>query len=165
MVYIKELLPNPVGNDKDGEWIKLINTGDEITSIGKWKIFDVAEKTFIFNANQELPAGGEITLDYALTKITLNNDGDTITLVNNKGEVVDALTYSGQVGDDEIITAEAFLEITQETLQNPSLENLAFVGQGQLVSGAQITPFLVAIALAVTLGIIAGFLGKMTYER
>lgn len=165
MVYIKELLPNPVGNDKDGEWIKLINTGDEITSIGKWKIFDVAEKTFIFNANQELPAGGEITLDYALTKITLNNDGDTITLVNNKGEVVDALTYSGQVGDDEIITAEAFLEITQETLQNPRLENLAFVGQGQLVSDAQIAPFLVAIALAATLGIIAGFLGKKTYEK
>jgi len=165
MVYIKELLPNPVGNDKDGEWIKLINTGDEITSIGKWKIFDVAEKAFVFNANQELPAGGEITLDYALTKITLNNDGDTITLVNNKGEVVDALTYSGQVGDDEIITAEAFLEITQETLQNPSLENLAFVGQGQLVSDTQVAPVLVAIALAATLGIIAGFLGKKTYEK
>lgn len=164
MVFIKELLPNPVGNDKDGEWIKIINTSDETASIGKWKIFDEAQKTFIFDANQEIPAGGEIILDYSRTKITLNNGGETITLVNNKGEVVDVLSYSGQVSDDEIITAEAFLETTEEVIQSPSLEDLAFVGQGQLVSEAQITPFLVAIALAATLGIIAGFLGKMMYE-
>jgi len=165
MVYIKELLPNPVGNDKDGEWIKIINTGGEVTHIGGWRIFDAAEKTFTFNANQKLPAGGEIILDYALTGITLNNDTEELTLVNNKGEIVDTLSYSGQVSDDEIITAEAFLETTQEVSQSPNLESLAFAGQGRLVGDAEITPFLTAIVLAVTLGIIAGFLAKMVYEK
>jgi len=165
MVYIKEFLPNPAGSDKEGEWIRLINTGEETITIGGWRVFDEAEKAFIFDASQQLPAGGELVLSYAQTGITLNNNGETITLINDEKGIVDVLSYSGQASDDEIIVAERFLETTEETLPNQNLKNLALVGQEQFVDSVQVAPFLVAVVLAVTLGVIAGFLGKIMYEK
>ena len=41
MVYFKELLPNPVGKDTDGEWIKLINIGEETVNISLISKFNI----------------------------------------------------------------------------------------------------------------------------
>ena len=166
MVFIRELLPNPVGRDTDGEWIKLVNTGEASMEIGGWRLMDASGKAFVFRVGESLPPKSNITLKYSQTGIVLNNNGDTIKLINNKGEIIDTLTYPGQVSDDEIIIAERFIEVVDKSPQSPgSLQELAFVGQGPLITGASTAPLLVAIALAATFGASVGFLQKRMYEE
>jgi len=119
MVFIKELLPNPVGPDTDGEWIKIVNTGDESVDVHGWSLSDTSGKTFSFQKGTSISSMTEITLKYSQTKIQLNNNGDTLKLRNSVGETVDTLAYSGQVSDDEIIIAERFLEVTTDTNSTP----------------------------------------------
>ena len=87
-------------------------------------------------------------------------------LIDSVGVVVDTLSYSGQASDDEIIIAERFLEVTTDTNSTPrSLEDLAFVGQGPLITGTSSVPLLVALIIAITSGLLIGFLQKRMNEK
>jgi len=166
MVFIRELLPNPVGRDTDGEWIRLVNISEATVEIGGWKLSDASGKEFVFRKGESVAPKSDVLLEYSQTGIVLNNNGDTVELLDSKGEVVDTLTYSGQVGDDEIIIAERFIEVVDKSLPSQaSLENLAFVGQGPLVTGVNTAPLLVALTLAVAFGVAVGFLQKRMYEE
>jgi len=78
MVLIKEFFPNPAGKDTEGEWIKLFNNGDAGVDLAGWQIKDASGKAFIFSAgadaNNIISAGGTLTLDYKITKISINNN-------------------------------------------------------------------------------------------
>ena len=50
MVFFKEVLPNPVGEDAGGEWIKLVNTEEDITSLAGWSIKDASGKTYFLSS-------------------------------------------------------------------------------------------------------------------
>ena len=166
MVFIKELLPNPVGPDTDGEWIKIVNVGDEAVNIGGWSLTDTSGKTFSFPKGTSAPPKTEITLNYSQTNIPLNNNGDTLKLRDGIGETIDTISYSRQVSDDEIIIAERFIEITESANPTPkSLEKLAFVGQGPFETVASSTPLLVAITIAIASGFVVGFLQKRMHEK
>lgn len=166
MVFIKELLPNPVGRDTEGEWIKLVNTGEAPVEIGGWRLSDASGKEFVFRPGETVAPKSDVLLEYSQTGIVLNNNGDTIKLEDNKGETVDTLAYSGQIGDDEIIIAERFIEVINKPPPSQgSLQELAFVGQGALVTGASTAPLFVALALAATLGVAVGFLQKRMHEE
>lgn len=159
MVFIKELLPNPVGRDADGEWIKIVNTNNEAVDIHGWSLTDTSGKAFSFQKGTSIPPMTEMTLKYSQTKIPLNNNGDTLKLIDSVGVIVDTLSYSGQVSDDEIIIADRFLEVTTDINSIPrSLESLAFVGQGPLTTGVSSAPLLVAITIALVSGLLIGFL-------
>ena len=166
MVFIRELLPNPVGRDTDGEWIRLVNISEATVEIGGWKLSDASGKEFVFRPGESLAPKSDALLEYSQTGIVLNNNGDTIKLLDSKGEIIDTLIYSGQVGDDEIIIAERFIEVIDKSPPNQaSLENLAFIGQGSLVTDANVAPLLVALALAVIFGVAVGFLQKRMHEE
>ena len=94
-MIIKEFLPNPVGNDKEGEYIKLFNS-DAYVSLDGWLIKNLSGKTYKLEGS--LGAGEDLILPYSKTKIALNNSGETIFLYNNYGNLVDSLGYIGSVG-------------------------------------------------------------------
>jgi hypothetical protein len=101
-MVIKEFLPNPVGSDKKGEYIKLFNDGGNIVSLSGWQIKDASGKTF--NLSGDLSAGKELILPYSKTKIALNNNGEQVFLYDNAGKLVDKLDYIGQAEEGQIIT-------------------------------------------------------------
>ncbi|MFH1346664.1 MAG: lamin tail domain-containing protein [Spirochaetota bacterium] len=104
MIIISEFLPNPAGKDTEGEWIKLLNNGDAAVNLGGWQIKDASGKAFIFSApNKNIIAGSEtLTLDYKTTKITLNNNGETIFLYDKNGILIDKAEYTGTANDEKI---------------------------------------------------------------
>ena len=67
MVFIKELLPNPVGRDTDGEWIKLVNTGDTTEIIGGWALSDASGSEFVFSSSESIPPKSSILLECSQT--------------------------------------------------------------------------------------------------
>jgi len=89
MILIKELLPNPSGDDTQNEWIRLINVGDTETSLDGLSLVDDGGKVFSLNSVGTLSAGETIELSRPTTGITLNNDGDTISIRNLEGDTLD----------------------------------------------------------------------------
>lgn len=166
MLYFKEVLPNPMGRDPNGEWIKLINTGKTAVNTGGWTLSDQSGKTFHFSnipiSQQSIMPGGELTLKYSQTKIILNNGGDTLYLYDKTKKLIDKLAYTGQVSEDEVIIAQQFIKTTEihTAISAESIENLS-VDQVNFVSGQiNTSPLLISIILAVLSGIFGGIIVK-----
>jgi hypothetical protein len=101
-MIIKEFLPNPAGDDKAGEYIKLLNDGNKQINLSGWSVKDASGKTFRLSGF--LDAGQELVLPYSQTKIALNNDGEQVLLYDAGGNLVDELSYTGKAADGQLIT-------------------------------------------------------------
>ena len=100
-MIIKEFLPNPVGNDKEGEYIKLFNDSDSAVNLSGWQIKDASGKSFKLSGG--LAGWQELSLPYSQTKISLNNNGEKLFLYDATGKLVDELGYTESAREGEII--------------------------------------------------------------
>lgn len=120
-VYIKEFLPNPVGKDRDGEYIRIANDSDGAVSLTGWIIKDAGGKQFSLTGYR-IEGRSDLVLDYHTTKIFLNNKGETLFLYNAGGTLVDEVGYSGKATEGFIYAKEIILtkEIKEEFLEDSS---------------------------------------------
>lgn len=161
MIYIKELLPNPVGSDTEGEWITLINQGGESASLKGWKLGDESGKIFLLN-NKEIPPQQELKLQFSETKISLNNNGDAITLYNSDGKQVDELSYA-EASEGETILSARFKEVSADGGELAA--NAVKAGSHEIITNDYgWWPLGVGILVAVIAGYIAGFILKKIYK-
>ncbi len=121
-VVLNEFLPNPANNEDDGgynfgedsyywesgspvgEWGEIYNRGSAPVDVNGWHIEDAAGTEVplsadnIYSGTTVLPAGGSgnawLVAFLNHNRPLLNNDGDTITLVDDNGTVVDSYTYT-----------------------------------------------------------------------
>ncbi|MBN2197932.1 lamin tail domain-containing protein [Candidatus Wolfebacteria bacterium] len=94
-MIISEFLPNPVGKDTEGEWIKLFNNSQELINLYQWKIQDASGKSFIFSGDFFLKSKEYLLLDYKTTKIALNNNGEKLFLYDKEGNLIDKAEFNG----------------------------------------------------------------------
>jgi len=94
-ILINEILPSPKGSDETEEWIEIYNQNDFEVDLSGWKISDTAGKTttFIFPAGTKISARGFLVLSRPTTKITLNNDGDTLNLIQPDGSIIEKVSF------------------------------------------------------------------------
>ncbi|MFH2063108.1 MAG: lamin tail domain-containing protein, partial [bacterium] len=94
-VRLSEFLPDPVGDDATGEWIELHNFGLNAADLTGWKLDDIDGGSSPFELDgQSIPAGGYLTLDRPTTKLSLNNDTDSVRLIRPDGSVADSFDYA-----------------------------------------------------------------------
>lgn len=162
MVYFKEVLPNPPGQDSAGEWIKLVNLGDAPADLTGWAITDASGRTFFFNGQKErvvLLPGQEVILPYSATRLSLNNTGETLVLTNASGEQVDILNYKGPIAEDEIVFGEQFAPAI-ERQTGAGIGELALAGEGSLVDTSAASFLFVGVLLASVAGVLAALFAK-----
>jgi len=110
MIVLNEFLPNPdgvaydvdFGDDDDtmprGEWIEIYNNGDAVVDLIGFAVGD-ATNTVPITAGNTLPAGTSIAahgwLAVYLNGALLDNDGDTVRLIDPDSRVVDSHVYYG----------------------------------------------------------------------
>jgi len=166
MVYFKEVLPNPIGKDADGEWIKLLNDGSHQVQLSGWSISDASGKSFTFG-NTALSPRDSVVVKRSLSGISLNNDKEELILKDANGTRVDSMQYTGPVGDDEVIIAERYLkELHTETNPVGTMNNLAISGEAQIINSANLTPFVIAFSMALLSAAgVAGFTAKLLSKR
>jgi hypothetical protein len=125
-VVLNELMPDPasdwsptdgdeVYDSLDDEWVEVLNVGAEPVDITGWRLRDaVSDSSWRFGFTGVLAPGGFFVVygneayqwedenGYARNGLSMNNSGDTITLVSaDLTTVVDAVTYDGgDIGDD-----------------------------------------------------------------
>jgi hypothetical protein len=92
---INEFIPNPDGSDEENEWIEIYNAGETEVNLNGWKLKDASNKEYNFNNNKKILAGEYLVLSRPQTKITINNDAETLTLIAPAGEVASQIQYSG----------------------------------------------------------------------
>lgn len=105
-ILVNEWLPNPAGDDAAGEFIELTNVGNESVSLAGWKIDDEegGSSPYTIPAGVSIAAGGFLMLEREETKLALNNDGDTVRLIDPAGKVVSTFTYEDSV-DEGVVWA------------------------------------------------------------
>ena len=89
-IVVNELLPNPASPQTDGsdEFVELYNpTGADVSLTG-WSLRDGGGKIFELK-DKTIPAGGYLTLYSKETGISLNNTGDTVSLIAPDGSTLD----------------------------------------------------------------------------
>ena len=170
MVVFKEILPNPTGKDTEGEWVKIVNTGNDSDSLSGWILSDASGKTFSFSKlkseDQTILPSEEMILPHSVTRISLNNSNETLKLINNNGKLEDSIYYKGPISDDEIVFGNEF--IPEQNSAQASIGNIgehAFRGDSVFSDGIDLSPFLIAFIIAVVFGISMGLLSKKFIEE
>lgn len=79
-LIINEFVPNPVGSDEENEWIEIYNSGQNDVALIGWKLQDLSGKAYNFDA-EEIKAQGYLVLSRNITKISINNDAETLSLI------------------------------------------------------------------------------------
>jgi hypothetical protein len=125
-VVLNEMMPDPAsdwspsdGNEEyhslQDEWVEIFNTGPTPVDVTGWRLRDaVSDSSWRFGFDGVLGVGGFIVVygnesylweeenGFSKNGLSLNNSGDTVTLVAaDLATVMDQVTYdSGDIGDD-----------------------------------------------------------------
>ena len=122
-ILISEFLPNPQGSDAGGEWIELHNTALETVNISQWRLKDASGKLFSFHEGTVLLADEYRIFWKSETGITLNNDAESISLLDPQETVKSTLSFSGGILEGESVAF--FAEGIQKTMTpTPAQKNI-----------------------------------------
>lgn len=79
-LIINEFIPNPAGSDEENEWIEIYNAGQDDVNLAGWKLQDASGKIYNFDA-EAIKAKDYLVLSRNKTKISINNDAETLSLI------------------------------------------------------------------------------------
>ena len=93
-LLISEFIPNPKGSD-DAEWIELYNNSQQKIDLLGWQLDDEegGSKPYLFSSSTPIGIGEFLLVERSLSKITLNNSGDSIRLIMPNGKVWQEVIY------------------------------------------------------------------------
>ncbi len=100
-IHIVSLLPDPEEDESLNESITLRNDGTQTVSLDGWRFRDAANR--YWHLSGVIDGGDERTFTRNRQQMALNNDGDTVCLLNPSGEVVDSVTYTSSTEGEPII--------------------------------------------------------------
>ncbi len=94
-ILINEIMPAPVGKDSEEEWIEFFNQNDFEVDLTGWQITDTigSINAYTFPKDTKIGPKGFLMLSRPTTKITLNNDGDSLQLLQPNGSALDKMSY------------------------------------------------------------------------
>ncbi len=103
-VVINEVLPNPSGNERAGEYIELFNPGTKTVNLYGWVIGDASTSgRYRFPRNTEIAPRGYYVVTRQMFGFALNNSHESVTLWAPGTEVpvvVDTLRYERSAPED-----------------------------------------------------------------
>jgi len=139
-ITINEFLPNPTGKDEEEEWIEVYNGSDFITDISGWELTDSASssKPFTFPQNTLIAPKSYLVFSRQITKITLNNDQDSVKLLLPGGVVFQEIKYEKPLlGKSSARTDEGFVW-SEPTPGMANISTIAINSNKQTISQADI---------------------------
>lgn len=98
-IVINELLPNPEGKDAEGEWIELYYFGEKEIDLKDWLLEDKSGKKYTFG-EKKIGPGEYVLIKYEKSKVSLNNSGEEVFLIDPNGDEVDKVEY-GKDGEED----------------------------------------------------------------
>ncbi|MDH4070076.1 MAG: lamin tail domain-containing protein [Ignavibacteria bacterium] len=100
-ILISRLLPDPPGIDRDLEEVTISNEGSGTVDLTPWYLIDEQERVWTLAALGVIAPGEQKTVVRAGMAMSLDNDGDTIRLIDGANQEQDRFTY-GPAGEGEV---------------------------------------------------------------
>ncbi|MBU0597831.1 lamin tail domain-containing protein [Patescibacteria group bacterium] len=91
-LIINEVLPSCSPSDAECEFIELLNNDDRAINLEGWQLTD-SKRYYTFSKDFIIEAGGLLAISREQSKVTLNNSGDLIYLIDPKGDIVNGVEY------------------------------------------------------------------------
>lgn len=94
-IKITEFLPWAIEADTENEWIEILNDSDVPADLEGWQIDDQegGSKPFVFKKGSLIAPNSFLVLPRASTKITLNNNGDSVRLLFPDNSIAQQIDY------------------------------------------------------------------------
>lgn len=94
-IFLSEILPSPEGSDTENEFVELFNGNNFEADISGFKIKDKigVVKTFTIPAGTKISANGFLAFKNSQTKISLNNTGDRVELLDPTGKIINSTDF------------------------------------------------------------------------
>jgi PKD repeat protein len=92
-LFISEIFPNPKGKD-DQEFIEIFNPFDEEIDISNFILRNKTKREFKIKEGTKIPPKGFLVFWKKETKISLNNNGDEIEVLDLNKNLIDRVFYS-----------------------------------------------------------------------
>ncbi len=86
-LIISEVLPSCSPSDSQCEFIELYNGDSRDISLDGWQLTDQS-RYFTFGPEDRIAAGGYLVIERPRSKITLNNSGDQLYLIDPAGNII-----------------------------------------------------------------------------
>jgi len=136
-IIINELLPNPAGNEATNEWIEIYNPSESAVNLLNWKLADsgAADYPFIFKTEVNLGPGMFSLITRPESKLTLNNNSDSVSLFNSLDELIDTVEYK-IAAEGESYARGANGKWFWTTALTPGEENTISLAASQTVSSS-----------------------------
>lgn len=93
-LIINEFVPNPSGSDEENEWVEIYNAGQEDVNLAGWKLQDASGKAYDFET-EIIKAKGYLVLNRNQTKISINNDAETLILIAPDSTEAFKISFTG----------------------------------------------------------------------
>lgn len=93
-IRLNEILPNPKGEEKDGEYIELYNDSDSSIDLKDWILKDLSKTKFVFPAGHILKPNEYLTIYRDTFKFALNNTGsEEVFLLDPEENIISQASY------------------------------------------------------------------------
>ncbi len=126
-VVINEVLPDPVGSDTVAEFIELRNLKNTSVDLSGWQLDDIADggSTPYVIPEATIINGSEYKVFLrSQTKIALNNNGDSVRLLDPNGDLKSMVTYTTVIGEGFSYSRGDSGDFRISTTVTPSQENI-----------------------------------------
>lgn len=172
-VLINEILPNPEGDDKAGEFIEIFNSGKEGVVLDGLKLKDKSEKSFDLTG-RKIEAGGYLVFEYKEIGITINNS-DEIIFLNEGKRVLDKAEIKGTASEGKSFSRNGgkFLWTSKITKGEKNIFDEAQVSnyaeekvfQGRAEGDLEVKDIFSALSLGILMGMFAIYCYKLIFSE
>ncbi|MGE6757984.1 lamin tail domain-containing protein [Corallococcus interemptor] len=119
-VFINEVLLNEPGSDVSGEFVELVNSGTAAVDLSGWTVSDgtgvrhtfasgttvaAGKAVVVFGGAAGIPSGTVGAVAASTGMLNLGNSGDSVTVKNNTGTVVDTATFASSLSGTDGVSA------------------------------------------------------------
>ncbi|MDP3014741.1 MAG: lamin tail domain-containing protein, partial [Candidatus Subteraquimicrobiales bacterium] len=95
-IILSEILPNPTGADKDGEWIELYNSGDKKINLKGWILASGAKtngKQYIFSGDKFIETKSYLVVKRSESGLVLTNENGKVSLIWPPEKIMSEVSY------------------------------------------------------------------------
>lgn len=99
-IRLNEILPNPKGDEKKGEYIEIYNGESFAINLKDWVLKDLSKTKFTFSKDYEIKSGEYLIVYREVFKFSLNNSSkDAVYLLDPDGNMASSVTYESAKED------------------------------------------------------------------
>ncbi|MFA6027416.1 MAG: lamin tail domain-containing protein [Patescibacteria group bacterium] len=127
-IILNEIMPNPSGTDSEFEFIELKNLGSDDVCLTDWQLKDASEKIYKISADDysdtTIKAGGFFTIYASISNISLNNSGETVSLLQPDNTQLEAVSFTDSAQEDYSYSRDSNNNWSWVTPATPNAENV-----------------------------------------